>query len=337
MGEKARRRLPEIILKDGKPRVFSGRVCIPFLVVILVLGASIPAAWATGGNRLAFVRGGNIWIADSDGSGARQLTSKGQAESLALSRDGGRVAFTSWEGNRRAVYLVSTQGGPPQRLKVVGIADAWSPAFTPDGQGLALVTRFNIQKRQMGGEAQEIATHAVSLVDLATGQVRHLIKTPKHFTEMGDLYEGLAVSPDGRLIAYQESGTDVSGGFVVLSLEGKKVFRFPKDPEKDYRPFWRPTFTPDGGKVLCFSMPIREGEKSWIYLVDIKSGQASRIAEGYYPALVDGGKAIVFERWTETGKTGKEATKIDLWRLDLTPGATPRLILEDAEKPAGQG
>jgi hypothetical protein len=53
--------------------------------------------------------------------------------------------------------------------------------------------------------------------------------------------------------------------------------------------------------------------------------------------LVDGGRAVVFERWTETGLTGREATKIDLWRLDLTPGAEPQLILENAEKPAGQG
>jgi TolB protein len=284
---------------------------------------------------LAFVRGGNIWIADSHGAGARQLTSGGHAGSPALSRDGSRVAFTNREGDKVAISLASTGGGPLQRLKLAGIAEAWSPAFTPDGKGLAVVTRFNIQKRQAGGDVQEVATHAVSLVDLATGQVRHLVKTPHHFIEMGDLYESLAVSPDGRFLAYQESGTDVSGGFVVLTLEGKKVFRFPKDPEKDYRPFWRPAFTPDGGKVLCFSMPIREGEKSWIYLVDIKSGQASRIVEGYYPTLVDGGRAIVFERWTETGKTGKAATRINLWRLDLTPGAEPRRILENAEKPAG--
>jgi hypothetical protein len=47
---------------------------------------------------------------------------------------------------------------------------------------------------------------------------------------------------------------------------------------------------------------------------------------------------MVFERWNESGNIGKDATKIDLWRLDLTPGSEPRLdIINNAEKPAGQG
>jgi Tol biopolymer transport system component len=324
----------KVSMKCHKPTGVDRTIGI-ILGLFLFLGLT-PLPSRAEGSLLAFVRGGNIWIADSHGGGARQLTSQGQAESPSLSRDGSRVAFTGSDVKGRAVYLIATDGGSPQRLNLAGIGDAWSPAFTPDGQGLAVVTRFNIQKRQAGPYIEERATHAVSLVDLATGQIRHLIKAPNHPIDFGDVYDRPTVSPDGRLVAYQESYTDVSGGFVILTLEGKQVFRFPKDPEKDYRPFWRPSFSPDGGKVLCFSMPIREGEKSWIYLVDLKSGQASRIVEGYYPTFVEGGRAIVFERWTGTDKYGNPG-KIDLWRLDLTPGTTPRLILHNAEKPAGSG
>ncbi len=153
---------------------------------------------------------------------------------------------------------------------------------------------------------------------------------------MGDIYDYLAVSPDGRLIAYQESGTDVSGGFVVLNLQGQEVVRYPRDPEKDYRPFWRPMFSPDGHQMLCFSMAITMGEKTYIYLVDLRTLKATRITDGYYPTFVDGGKAIVFERWTETGQPGA-SVKTDLWRLDSSFGSKPRLILKDAEKPAGAG
>lgn len=303
---------------------------------LMMLCLSPLASQAAEGNRLALVRGGNIWIADSHGAGAQQLTLSGKAGAPALSRDGSRVAFTNLEGNRNAIYVAPTGGGPLQRVKLPGMAEAWAPAFTPDGKSLALVTRFNVQKRRVDGDVEEYATHAISLVDLDTGKVRHVVKTPNHYMDAGDLYEGLAVSPDGRLIAYQESGTDVSGGFVVLTLDGKKVLRFPGNPE-DYRPFWRPTFTPDGAKVLCFSMATTPDDKTWIYLVDLKTRKAARVTEGYYPTLVDGGRAIVFERWTETGGTGRAATKIDLWRLDLTPGATPRRILENAERPAGSG
>jgi tricorn protease-like protein len=307
-----------------------------FILVFALLLLSPLASGAAEGNRLAFVRGGNIWIADSHGAGAQQLTLGGKAGAPALSRDGKWVAFTNLEGNRNAIYVAPTGGGPLKRVKLPGISEAWAPAFTPDGKSLALVTRFNVQKRRVDGEVEEYATHAISLADLDTGKVRHVVQTPNHFMDAGDLYEGLAVSPDGRLIAYQESGTDVSGGFVVLTLDGKKVLRFPGNPE-DYRPFWRPAFSPDGSKVLCFSLATTEGEKTWVYLVDLKTRKAARVIQGYYPTLVDGGRAIVFERWTETGGIGRAATKIDLWRLGLTPGATPRRILENAERPAGAG
>jgi Tol biopolymer transport system component len=336
MRAKAGRKRPEIIVRDGKPRASHGKTIAGFLAALLLLCTSPLVTWAADGNLLVFLRGDHVWIANSDGSGARQLTSAGQAESPALSRDGQWVAFTSLMGNRTGINLVPTAGGVVKSFKMPGIPESWSPAFTPDGRHLALVTRSNLETRTTGGEKYEYGTVAISLADLDTGNVRHVVKVPNHTVEWGKVYEGLAVSPDGRFIAYQESGTDVSGGFVVLNLEGKKVLRFPKNPE-NYHPFWRPGFSPDGSKMLCFSMAITEGEKTFIYLVDLKTPKATRVTEGYYPTFVDGGQAMVFERWTETGKTGKAATKIDLWRLDFTPGAAPRLILENAEKPAGQG
>ncbi|MFW6123079.1 MAG: TolB family protein [Thermodesulfobacteriota bacterium] len=306
-------------------------------LTVIFLCISALALQADAGGLLAFVRDGNIWVAASDGSGARELTTSGQAEAPALSWDGKWVAFTSRAGDKVGIGLVSSAGGAVKRLTLPGIADAWSPAFFPDGKKLALVTRFNIRTETFDGDKQEMATHAVSVMDLDSGKLRHLVTYPNHLWDMGDIYENLVVSPDGRLIAYQESGTDVSGGFVVLNLQGRPVGRYPRNPEKDYRPFWRPTFSPDGGKMLCFSMAISEGEKTYIYLVDLQTWKATRITTGYYPTFVDGGKAIVFERWTETGRSGRAGTKIDLWRLDSSFGAQPRLILEDAEKPAGLG
>lgn len=316
------------------------RRCLKILVVwlpVLILWGSLAESGAAGGSKLAFVRGGNIWIANSDGTGARQLTSTGQDSSPALSPDGRWVAYTVRDGDRIAIGLVPAQGGKAKMLTLPGIAQAWSPAFTPDGKSLAVVTRFNIKKRRVDGEDQEYATHAVSLVNLKTGKVKQVVATPDHFIDAGDMYEAPAVSPDGRRIAYQESGTDVSGGFVVVNRQGKQVLRFPRDPDQDYRPFWRPTFSPHGRRMLCFSMAISEGEKTYIYLVDLNTLKATRVTQGYYPTFVDGGKAIVFERWTETGKPGPDSLKIDLWRLDLEPGAVPRLILKNASRPAGQG
>ncbi len=307
-------------------------------LIILVLGLSPLASWGAEAGLLAFVRGGNLWLADSSGGNARQLTSGGKVESPAISRDGQWVAWVVTTGERenakREIFLAPTAGGPARKLNLPGIHEAWGPSFSPDGKKLALVTRFNLRSKTTQWGKEEYATHAVSLVDLNTGQVRHLKQTPNHFMDGGDLYEAPAVSPDGRLIAYQESGTDVSGGFVVLDQNGKRVMRFPQDPEKDYRPYWRPGFSPDGLRILCFSMATNESEQNWIYLVDLKTRKATRVTEGCYPTFVDGGPAIVFER--RVGNFHK-TTGINLWRLDLASGAQPRLILRNAEKPAGSG
>lgn len=306
------------------------------LLVFLFLCGSPLTLRAADTNLMAFVRGDNIWVAQSDGRGSRRLTTGGQAGSPALSWDGKWVAYTRRKGNKLAIHLVATKGGAVQRLQLPGISEAWSPAFFPGGRELALVTRFNIRTEAYYGEKQELATHAVSVVDLATGELRHLVTTPDHFWDMGDIYENLAVSPDGRLVTYQQSGTDVSGGFVVVNLAGQEVARYPRNPE-DYRPFWRPTFSPEGDKMLCFSMATTLGEKTYIYLVDLRTMRATRITEGYYPTFVDGGKAMVFERWTETGQPGRASVKIDLWRLESAFGSQPRLILKNAKKPAGLG
>ena len=326
---------PKIRPRQGKPGGVGWAQSL-FFFGLMVLCFSPPVSRAAGGNLVAFVRGGNIWVAHSDGSGSRQLTTSGRAGAPALSPDGQWVAFTSREGDKLGIHLVPTKGGPVKHLNLPGISEAWGPAFTPDGKGLAVVTRFNIKKRRMDGETQEFATYAISLVDMATGKIRHIVQTPYHYWDMGDIYDNLAVSPDGRLLAYQQSGTDVSGGFVVLNLKGQEILHFPKNSE-DYRPFWRPTFSPDGAKMLCFSMATIMGEPTYIYLVDLKTLKASRITEGYYPTFVDGGQALVFERWTETGKPGRDSVKIDLWRLDQSFGSQPRRILQNAEKPAGSG
>lgn len=306
----------------------------------LLAGMAAGAVWAAEGHPLVFVRNGEIWLADTFGQGARQLTSGAGLkwdDLPSLSPDGRWVAFSPSTEQPRTIKLVPVGGGPVTTLRPAGIQEAWDPAFTPDGQGLLAVTRFKLRKVKGRNpmEDMEFATHAVSLVDLKSGKVRHIVQTPDQPLDFGECYAAPAMSADGRLVVYQDSFTDVSGGFHVVRLTGEEIFRYPPDPEKDYRPYWRPQFSPDGGRILCFSMPISEKERPWIYLVDLKGGQATRIAEGYYPTFVDGGRAMVFERWTPPVAIEVSVVKKDLMRLDLTPGAKPRLILTNAEKPAG--
>src|SRR4051812_3576435 len=67
--------------------------------------------------KIAFAYGDDIWVAGSDGSGARRLTSHpGQESNPHFSPDGKSIAFTaSYDGNVD-VYAVPVEGGEPRRL-----------------------------------------------------------------------------------------------------------------------------------------------------------------------------------------------------------------------------
>jgi Tol biopolymer transport system component len=93
------------------------------------------------GKRVAFASGrssrpGNyeIWVCDSDGSGAVQLTSLGaESGTPRWSPDGERIAFDSDVDGQYEVYAISANGGKPQRLTSNPSTDA-VPSWSRDGK-----------------------------------------------------------------------------------------------------------------------------------------------------------------------------------------------------------
>ncbi len=75
-------------------------------------------------DHIAFVYGGDIWIADRDGSQARRLTiNPGSELNPVFSPDGKQIAFTgNYDGNTD-VYTISILGGEPKRLTFHPAAD----------------------------------------------------------------------------------------------------------------------------------------------------------------------------------------------------------------------
>jgi tricorn protease len=69
------------------------------------------------GNRIVFVYGGDLWLADAAGGDARRLTSDpGQELAPKFSPDGRWIAFTGQYGGTRQVYVISVDGGTPRQL-----------------------------------------------------------------------------------------------------------------------------------------------------------------------------------------------------------------------------
>ncbi len=172
---------------------------------------------------------------------------------------------------------------------------------------------------------------SVSIADIQSGKTQAVLRHKNAMLDAGYIYSRPAFSPDGQWILWQQSGSDVSGGFAITDLKGKTLFRFPPKGE-DPTPYWGPSLALDGQTVLCYSPATSDTSDDTIYVVDRKTGKMVEVTTGASPAFVRNGGAIVFERWTNRW-TDKASS--NLWILELKPGASPRRIITDASEPAG--
>jgi Tol biopolymer transport system component len=317
-----------------------GFLAIAIMASMLALTAVAGAA-DTGGPAvevLAFVRQGNIWIAKVDGTGERRLTNMGVCGGPSLSPDGKQVAFHCRaekdlfpDTGFGQVYLVETAGGEPRRMKFEGILAAEHPSFSPDGKSLVFVGLSEARKQGKEDEAQVFATMSVSIADIKTGKTHAVLRHKNAMLDAGYIYGNPAFSLDGQSILWQQSGSDVSGGFAITDMKGKTLFRFPSQGE-DPTPYWAPSLANDGQTVLCYTPASSDTSEDTIYVVDRKTGKRVEVTNGASPVFVRNGTAIVFERWTNRWS---DRASSNLWILELKPGASPRRLITDASEPAG--
>ena len=171
-------------LAGAWPRLNSRPAWIALAVLAALLGVVL--ALALSGHRqpgplqtglLAFIRAGDVYLADPDGSNAR----------VVLHQDGATFATTAWapggdrlavDGDAGVVVLDAATGGT---TRIGGSNPVWSP----DGQELATIDPPGATVRPDGPHLR--------IVEMATGATSH----DYPFPAIG----GLAWSPNGRWIA----------------------------------------------------------------------------------------------------------------------------------------
>jgi len=125
-------------------------------------------AFSPDGKRIAYAsnRGGNldIWVANADGSGARNLTARsGQDTAPVWSPTGQEIAFTSSRAGSPQIYIMDSEGLNVRRLTTIGNYND-APAWNPSKQfsEIAYTSRL-----EAGG-------FDIAVIDLGTRQVRQV-------------------------------------------------------------------------------------------------------------------------------------------------------------------
>jgi Tol biopolymer transport system component len=141
------------------------------------------------GKRIAFAsyRSGNaeIWVCDSDGSNAAQLTSMDgpSNDCPSWSPDGKRIVFFSDQEGPNEIYLINAQGGKPQRLTNPP-ANARNPSWSRDGQWIYFSSNRSGTQQiwklpAAGGEAVRLTKNGGAVpIESFDGKAIYYLKNP---------------------------------------------------------------------------------------------------------------------------------------------------------------
>lgn len=210
---------------------------------------------ARGGTMIAFDRAAattppDIFVAATDGTGVRQLTTHPGFDFWPdWSPDGRRITFTSDRGGKPDIYAMAPDGSDVRQLTDESNG-AQGSEYSPNGQRILFVTFAS-------GVPQ------IAVMDADGGE--RVVLTPGPDLEA-------TWSPNGHQIAFI-SVRDGSRELYVMDADGANQTRLTNDANLDIGP---PAFSPNGKEIAFMS---RRGSNFDVHVRSLTSGEDRRLTD----------------------------------------------------------
>jgi hypothetical protein len=215
--------------RDARMLVGSGSAIValaPDLTRGRLLQDAQDAAYSPDGTLIAFARSGDLWVANSDGTGRRLVVNTPHVVEWgpSWSPDGLTLVYSARVDGRRQIRAVGLPTGTSRRL-AGSEGEEWSPVYSGAGR-LAFVS-------SRGG------TPSVYVAARDGTGVTPFDATPPEVPP-ADVRD-LAWSPDGKRLAYTQAAEDGTTSLVVD--DGATQVSLTATPAQDEHPVWSPTGT----------------------------------------------------------------------------------------------
>jgi Tol biopolymer transport system component len=311
-------------------------------VIVLLVGALLaPPAEGTfpGPNgRIAFERGGNIWVMNPNGTGQTRLTRSGTAADPQWSADGTRIAYDQAnQGAGRDVWVMAADGSGKYRV-TSHVGNEVDPAWSPDDRWLAFMS-----DRRGRGEIFKVRSTApfgtaIRLTDTAgTGEPFATEENPR----LSDSQPSW--SPSGGRIAFSRYHRSDDSSFfaytyqlVTMDPDGTDVLVAPMNFLASTCPIWGPggvkvAWVDDEWEFVGSANNVWHSKADGSQLVNVTNFSPSTPWDlGCAAWSPDRGRSIVFSGFVDSGDP---TLRPRIYRVASGGASPPTLIARNGANP----